>query len=77
MVGRAHQHLRRVQRGRLAAQDQAQAQHQFLQPAQGAQGLGLVVDQELQALGQRCVVQGGDYGEVQHSITLKTIAICA
>ena len=57
MVARAHQHLGGVQHRGFGAQDHAQAQCQALQQAQRAQGLGLVVNEVLQAVGQRGIMQ--------------------
>ena len=57
MVARTHQHLGRMQHGGFGAQDHAQAQRQALQQAQRAQRLGLVVNDVLQAVGQRGIMQ--------------------
>ena len=57
MVARAHQHLGGVQHRGFGAQDHTQAQRQALQQAQRSQGLGLVVNEVLQAVGQRGIMQ--------------------
>ena len=57
MVARAHQHLGGVQHRGFGAQDHTQAQRQALQQAQRSQGLGLVVNDVLQAVGQRGIMQ--------------------
>ncbi|MNW03361.1 hypothetical protein D3C71_1992850 [compost metagenome] len=57
MVARTHQHLGGMQHRGFGAQDHAQTQRQALQQAQRPQGLGLVVNDVLQAVGQRGIMQ--------------------
>ena len=63
MVARADQHLRLHQLGRLGAQHLADAQRQRFEPAQRAQGLGLEVEDVLQARGERGVGDIGNGGD--------------
>jgi hypothetical protein len=59
VVGCEDHHLRLHQGWRLALQDLAKLQGQGFDATQGAQGLGLVVDEVMQALGERGRLQVG------------------